>query len=253
MLCGRPSHRCTRQSRRRLPIFGAGPRIRRPDRGQSAVRPTAGRVRSREGSGVLVLERTDHADARGASGYADICGWGGTTDAFHPVTPRADGAHAAECMRRAIADADLEPSDVDYVNAHGTGTKVGDTAEATAIRTVFRDSPAVSSIKAATGHTLGASGAVEAVTTALTVSTGTIPPTRNLDDPSPDCALDHVRGPPAAARSRRRCRTCLRSTGTTSSRVSHRQHPIGADPVVCAPLHDIAQHCDRVTRHDTAA
>ncbi len=150
-----------------------------------------------EGAGVLVVERAGLADGRGAAGYADLTGWGATTDAHHPTTPRPDGAGAAAVMRRALADAGLAPSDVDYVNAHGTGTKLGDPAEAIAIRTVFGEStPAVSSIKALTGHLLGASGAVEAAATSLSISRGVLPPTYNLDDPDPACELDHVRGQP---------------------------------------------------------
>jgi 3-oxoacyl-[acyl-carrier-protein] synthase II len=148
-----------------------------------------------EGAAVLIVERTDHAAARGASGYADLLGWGASTDAYHPTAPRADGEGAADCMRLALDDAGLEPSDVDYVNAHGTGTKLGDAAETIALHTVFGEhQPAVSSIKGGTGHLLGASGAVEAVATALSIKHGALPPTVNLDDPDPACDLDHVRG-----------------------------------------------------------
>lgn len=150
-----------------------------------------------EGAGVVVVERTAVADARGAAGYADLAGWGAATDAHHPTTPRPDGAGAAACMRRAVTDAGLTPSDVDHINAHGTGTPLGDVAEATAIRAVFGDrSPAVSSIKGLTGHLLGGSGALEAVVTALSVGRGVLPPTANLDDVDPRCDLDHVRGAP---------------------------------------------------------
>jgi 3-oxoacyl-[acyl-carrier-protein] synthase II len=147
-----------------------------------------------EGSAVLVIERPEHADARGASGYADLTGWGASTDAHHPTMPRPDGEGAADSMRAALANAGLEPADVGYVNAHGTGTKIGDIAETAALRTVFGDDqPAVSSTKGATGHLLGASGAVEAVVSALAVARGVLPPTLNLDDPDPACELDHVR------------------------------------------------------------
>jgi 3-oxoacyl-[acyl-carrier-protein] synthase II len=148
-----------------------------------------------EGAAVLVVERAGHADARGAAGYADVIGWGATTDAYHPTMPRPDGEGAAVCMRQALATAGRPAADVDYINAHGTSTKIGDVAETKAIRSVFGDRcPAVSSIKAVTGHMLGASGAVEAAASALAVSRGMLPPTRNLDDPDPDCDLDHVRG-----------------------------------------------------------
>jgi 3-oxoacyl-[acyl-carrier-protein] synthase II len=146
-----------------------------------------------EGAGVLVVERTDHADARGVAGYADVIGWGVTTDAHHTTMPRPDGAGAMECMRRALANAGVARHDVTYLNAHATGTKIGDMAEAGAIRSVFGNAvPAVSSIKGAIGHLLGGSGAVEAATTALAISRGALPPTRNLDAPDPDCELDHV-------------------------------------------------------------
>ncbi|HEV2342854.1 MAG TPA: beta-ketoacyl-[acyl-carrier-protein] synthase family protein [Actinocrinis sp.] len=148
-----------------------------------------------EGSAVLVLERTGHAEARGVSGYADLLSWGASTDAHHPTTPRPDGEGAMDSMRTALADAGLEPSDVDYVNAHGTGTKLGDVAETIALHAVFgTHQPAVSSIKGATGHLLGASGAAEAAATALCVARGAMPPTLNLDVPDPACELDHVRG-----------------------------------------------------------
>ncbi|HEV2343409.1 MAG TPA: beta-ketoacyl-[acyl-carrier-protein] synthase family protein [Actinocrinis sp.] len=148
-----------------------------------------------EGAAVLVVERAEHAAARGASGYADLLGWGASTDAYHPTAPRPDGEGAADCMRLALEDAGLEPSDVDYVNAHGTGTKLGDVAETVALHAVFGTrQPAVSSIKGATGHLLGASGALEAAATVLSVARGVLPPTVNLDDPDPACDLDHVRG-----------------------------------------------------------
>jgi 3-oxoacyl-[acyl-carrier-protein] synthase II len=150
-----------------------------------------------EGGGVFVLERADFAQARGATGYADVIGWGASTDAFHPTKPRPDGEGAIASMRSAIADAGRDPSDVDYVNAHGTSTPLGDVAETAAIHAVFGEQgPPVSSIKALTGHLLGASGVVEAATTALSVNRGILPPTYNLDDPDPACALDHVRGTP---------------------------------------------------------
>ena len=148
-----------------------------------------------EGAGVFVLERAAHARARGAAAYADVIGWGATTDAHHPTMPRPDGEGAAACMRQALASAGLSPADVGYINAHGTSTKIGDLAETKAIRAVFGERcPAVSSIKAVTGHMLGASGAVEAAASALAVGHGLLPPTRNLDDPDPECDLDHVRG-----------------------------------------------------------
>ena len=151
-----------------------------------------------EGAGVLVLEHPEHADARGAAGYADVVGWGATTDAFHPTSPRPDGSATAQCMRQALADAHAA-SAIGYINAHGTGTKRGDAAEAQAIRTVFGDGPPVSSTKGLTGHMLGASGAVEAAVTAGAMIRGLLPPTHNLDDPDPECDLNHVRDKPMPA------------------------------------------------------
>ena len=153
-----------------------------------------------EGAGVFVLERASHADARGVGAYAEVVGWGVTTDAHHPTTPRPDGSGAAECMRRALGDAGIAGHDIGYLNAHGTGTKLGDAAEALAIRTVFGDdTPPVSSSKAVTGHMLGASGVVEAAASVVAMTRGLLPPTHNLDDPDPACELDHIRTSPRAA------------------------------------------------------
>ncbi|WP_194895756.1 beta-ketoacyl-[acyl-carrier-protein] synthase family protein [Catenulispora pinisilvae] len=154
-----------------------------------------------EGAGVFVLERKDFAEARGAKAYADVLGWGVTNDAHHPTTPRPDGEGARESMRRALKDAGLEPADIGYLNAHGTSTKLGDLAEAVAIRTLFGTStPPVSSTKAVTGHMLGASGVVESAVSIRALQTGLLPPTHNLDDPDPDCDLDHIRKTARAVR-----------------------------------------------------
>ncbi len=148
-----------------------------------------------EGAGVFVLERAADADARGRAAYATLHGWGATTDAHHPTTPRPDGHAQAESMRRALADAGLGPADIGYLNAHATSTKMGDVAESAAIGRVFAAAmPAVSSNKGVTGHMLGASGVIEAAATALAVGRGVLPPTVNLDDPDPACDLDHIRG-----------------------------------------------------------
>lgn len=152
-----------------------------------------------EGAAIMVVERGEHARARGACSYASLIGWGATSDAHHPTMPRPDGDGAAACMRQAIARAGLSPGDIGYLNAHGTSTKLGDVAEARAIYSVFgAGSPPVSSIKSVTGHMLGASGAVEAAASVLAVSRGVLPPTHNLDDPDPECDLDHVRHTPRA-------------------------------------------------------
>jgi 3-oxoacyl-[acyl-carrier-protein] synthase II len=150
-----------------------------------------------EGAAVFVVERPEFADARGATGYCDVMGWGASTDAHHPTAPRPDGEGAADSMRRALADAGISPADVSYINAHGTGTKLGDAAEAAGIRQVFAAAPGsggppVSSVKGVTGHMLGASGAVEVAVSAAVLSRGLLPPTHNLDNPDPACELDHV-------------------------------------------------------------
>ena len=149
-----------------------------------------------EGAGILVIESPAHADARGAAGYADVVGWAATTDAHHPTTPQPDGANSAECMRRGLADAAITGPDVGYLNAHGTGTKLGDASESMAIKAAFGASPPVSSIKSLTGHMLGASGAVEAAVTAAALNRGLLPPAWNLADPDPACDLDHIRDEP---------------------------------------------------------
>jgi 3-oxoacyl-[acyl-carrier-protein] synthase II len=149
---------------------------------------------------VFVLERKDFADARGAAAHADVLGWGVTNDAYHPTTPRPDGEGARECMRRALADSGLTAADIGYLNAHGTSTKLGDAAEAVAVRALFgADVPPVSSTKAVTGHMLGASGVVESAVSIQALRTGQLPPTHNLEDPDPDCELDHIRKDPRAA------------------------------------------------------
>ncbi|MEU4569184.1 beta-ketoacyl-[acyl-carrier-protein] synthase family protein [Micromonospora sp. NPDC023956] len=153
-----------------------------------------------EGAALLVLERAEHAAARGVTGYATLAGYGVTTDAHHPTAPRPDGTGAAESMRRALASGGVDPSAVGYVNAHGTGTKLGDIAETTALAAVFGTGAVpVSSTKGLTGHLLGASGALEAAVTALALGRGLLPPTYHLDDPDPDCPADHVRTEPRVA------------------------------------------------------
>ncbi|MEH0819997.1 MULTISPECIES: beta-ketoacyl-[acyl-carrier-protein] synthase family protein [unclassified Micromonospora] len=152
-----------------------------------------------EGAALLVLERAEHAAARGVTAYAEVAGYGATTDAYHPTAPRPDGAGAAECMRRALAGGGVSAGDVGYVNAHGTGTKLGDIAETTALAKVFgAGGVPVSSTKALTGHLLGASGVVEAAACALALGAGLLPPTYHLDDPDPDCPADHIRVEPRA-------------------------------------------------------
>ncbi|MDP9241150.1 MAG: beta-ketoacyl-ACP synthase II [Actinomycetota bacterium] len=146
-----------------------------------------------EGAGVLVLERAEYAEARGARVHARLAGAGMTADAFHIAAPDPVGAGAARAIRLALADAGLEPSDIGHVNAHATSTPVGDTAEAAAILESIGEQAIVTSTKSMTGHLLGAAGAVEAIATLLAIRDGKVPPTRNLDDPDDDIKLNIAR------------------------------------------------------------
>jgi len=146
-----------------------------------------------DGAGVLVLEELEHAKARGAKIYGEIIGFGMSDDAHHITAPSGKGAEKA--MQNAIRDAGLAPSDVDYINAHGTSTQIGDVAEVDAVKNVFGDHAgklAMSSTKSMTGHLLGAAGAVEAIFSVLAVREGVLPPTINLDNPDEGCDLDFV-------------------------------------------------------------
>ena len=148
-----------------------------------------------EGSGVLILEERDHAVKRGAKIYAEVIGYGANGDAYHMTAPAPEGEGAARCMQLALRDAGIAPSEVDYINAHGTSTEYNDANESTAIKKVFGEHAArlaVSSTKSMTGHMLGAAGAVEGVYSALALHYGVIPPTINYDTPDPACDLDYV-------------------------------------------------------------
>ena len=148
-----------------------------------------------EGAGILILEELDHALARGATIYAEIVGYGATGDAYHLTAPAPDGEGAQRAMKRALKDAGLEPKDIQYINAHGTSTPANDFNETRAIKAVFGDqakSVNVSSTKSATGHMLGAAGAVEAVVSAMVVGTGIIPPTINYNCPEPELDLNYT-------------------------------------------------------------
>jgi 3-oxoacyl-[acyl-carrier-protein] synthase II len=148
-----------------------------------------------EGAAVLVMESLTTATARGAHIYAEVCGYGQTNDTFHVTAPCEDGRHAAQAMLQAMKEAGLGPSDIDYINAHGTGTMLSDPAETAAIKRAFGADcarVAVSSTKAMTGHMLGATGAVEAAVCAMSIETGWIPPTINHAVPDPDCDVDVV-------------------------------------------------------------
>jgi 3-oxoacyl-[acyl-carrier-protein] synthase II len=148
-----------------------------------------------EGAGVLVLEALDHALARGAKIYAEIIGYGMSGDAYHITQPAPEGEGAARAMREALRDAGIEPSEVDYINAHGTSTDFNDKFETSAIKKAFGDAAykvAISSTKSMTGHLLGAAGAIEAVASILAIKHDIIPPTINYENPDPDCDLDYV-------------------------------------------------------------
>lgn len=148
-----------------------------------------------EGAGILILESLDSALKRGAHIYAEISGYGATGDAHHVTAPAPEGEGGARAMRQAITDAGLEPSDIDYLNAHGTSTPYNDKFETMAAKTVFGEHAykmAVSSTKSMTGHLLGAAGAVEAILSVKAIVDGIIPPTINYSTPDPECDLDYV-------------------------------------------------------------
>jgi 3-oxoacyl-[acyl-carrier-protein] synthase II len=148
-----------------------------------------------EGAGVVVLEELEHAKARGARIYAEIVGYGNTADAHHLTSPSPAGEGAARCMKMALRSSGLNPSDVSYINAHGTSTPQGDVAETQAIKTVFGEHAkkvAVSSTKGATGHMLGAAGAVEMALCVKAIECNIAPPTINFENADPECDLDYV-------------------------------------------------------------
>jgi 3-oxoacyl-[acyl-carrier-protein] synthase II len=148
-----------------------------------------------EGAGMLVLEELEHARKRGARIYCEVAGYGNTADAHHLTAPSPGGEGAARCMKMALATGRLNLSDITYINAHGTSTPQGDVGETQAIKSVFGDQArkvAVSSTKGATGHMLGAAGAVEMAVCILAIKNGVVPPTINLQTPDPECDLDYV-------------------------------------------------------------
>lgn len=156
-----------------------------------------------DGAGIVVLEEYEHAKARGARIYCELVGFGASSDAWHMTAPSENGEGAARCMSAALRDAKLLPEQIDYLNAHGTSTPLGDLGETLAIKTAFGDQAhkmMVSSTKSMTGHLLGAAGGVEAVFTILALHHGIAPPTINLDEPGEGCDLDYV---PNVARERR--------------------------------------------------
>jgi len=148
-----------------------------------------------EGSGVLVLESLEHAQARGARIYCEIAGYAATCDAYHITSPDPEGKGLSQAMGRAMKDAQVEPTDIDYINAHGTSTPYNDKFETLAIKKVFGEHSRklmVSSTKSMTGHLLGAAGAIEAIVSIKTIVTGEVAPTINYETPDPDCDLDYV-------------------------------------------------------------
>jgi 3-oxoacyl-[acyl-carrier-protein] synthase II len=157
-----------------------------------------------EGSGLLVLEEYEHARKRGAKIYAEVVGYGATADAYHITSPAAEGEGGQRAMRMALRDAGLPPEAIGYVNTHGTSTPAGDVAECQAINRVFgehaRKGLMVSSTKSMTGHLLGAAGGLEAAVTVLAIARGVLPPTANVEEQDPECALDVI---PNQARERR--------------------------------------------------
>jgi 3-oxoacyl-[acyl-carrier-protein] synthase II len=148
-----------------------------------------------EGSGILILEELEHAKARGAKIYGEIVGYGATGDAYHITSPAPEGEGAARAIKQALEDAEISPSEVDYINAHGTSTPLNDLYETKAIKEVFKEHAyqlAVSSTKSMTGHMLGAAGAVEAIFSLLTIRDHIIPPTINYKTPDEELDLDYV-------------------------------------------------------------
>lgn len=148
-----------------------------------------------EGAGILVLEELEHAKARGARIYCELAGYGNTADAHHLTAPPPGGEGAARCMKITLEMAGMNPEDIDYINAHGTSTPQGDIAETQAVKTVFGERArkvAMSSTKGATGHMLGAAGAVELIICVKAIENGVVPPTINYEKPDPECDLDYV-------------------------------------------------------------
>jgi len=148
-----------------------------------------------EGAGMIILEELEHAKRRGARIYGEIAGYGSTADAFRITDSHDEGRGAIACMREALADAQVNPEDIDYINAHGTSTAVNDSIETLAIKRTFGDTAykvPISSTKSMMGHLIAAAGSVEAIVCLLTIRDGVVPPTINLDNPGPDCDLDYI-------------------------------------------------------------
>jgi len=140
----------------------------------------------------LVLEEYEHAKQRSANIYAEVVGFGMSSDAYHMTAPSEDGSGAALSISRAILDAGLQPDDINYINAHATSTPLGDLAECNAVKSIFDTPPPISSTKSMTGHTLGAAGAVESIFSIMSIVNNIAPPTINLDNPDEGCDLDFI-------------------------------------------------------------
>ncbi|KJV06442.1 beta-ketoacyl-ACP synthase II [Methylocucumis oryzae] len=197
MLAG-GAERCTTSPTAMGGFISAKALSRRNDNPQAASRPwdkdRDGFVLS-DGAGVVVLEEYEHAKARGAKIYAELIGFGMSGDAYHITTPSEGGEGAARCMRNALRDAGINPSEVDYINAHGTSTPAGDLGETQAMKSALGGHAykvAISSTKSMIGHLLGAAGGIEAVLTALSLKYQIAPPTINIDNQDPDCDLDFI-------------------------------------------------------------
>jgi 3-oxoacyl-[acyl-carrier-protein] synthase II len=149
-----------------------------------------------EGAGILVLEEYEHARARGAKMYAEVCGYGNTCDAYHYTAPRPDGSSAARAIRFALTEAGFKTGELLHINSHGTGTPLNDKSETAAIKIALGEKAAykaiINSTKSMTGHMLGAAGGIELIATALALKEGIIPPTVHLDEPDPECDLDYT-------------------------------------------------------------
>ena len=145
-----------------------------------------------DGAAILVLEEYEHAKQRSANIYAEVVGFGMSSDAYHMTAPSEDGSGAALSISRAILDAGLQPDDINYINAHATSTPLGDLAECNAVKSIFDTPPPISSTKSMTGHTLGAAGAVESIFSIMSIVNNIAPPTINLDNPDEGCDLDFI-------------------------------------------------------------